>query len=118
MQGTDTRDKKELQQELQSSTRDPQMLKTYSGILPLSLGCHLVGYLGHPGPRAKLKKLDPPKGLGEQVNKLILGVDVARFDASFCQTVTDEVVPHPDVFAPFMEQGGSWTTLERTSCPP
>jgi hypothetical protein len=110
--------KKKLHQELQSSTRDPQMLKTYFSILPLSLGRHLVGYLGYPGPRAKLKKLDPPKGLGEQVCKLILGVDVARFDASFCQTVIDEVVPHPNMFAPFMEQGGSWPTLEQTGYPP
>jgi hypothetical protein len=81
------------------------MLKTYSSILPLSLGHRLVGKLGHPGPGAKLKKLDPPKGLGEQVRKLILGVDVARIDAPFCQTVTNEVVPHPDVLAPFMEHG-------------
>jgi len=43
----------------------------------------LVGKFDHPGPGAKLKELDPPKGLGEQVCKLILGVDVARLDASF-----------------------------------
>jgi hypothetical protein len=60
--------------------------------------------LGHPGPIAKLKKLDPLKGLGEQVYKLILG-DVACFDALFYQAVMDEVVPHPDVLAPFMEHG-------------
>jgi hypothetical protein len=35
------------------------MLKTYSIVLPLSLGRRLVGKLGHPGPGAKLKKLDP-----------------------------------------------------------
>jgi hypothetical protein len=61
--------------------------------------------LGHPGPGAKLKKLDPPKGLGEQVRKLILGVDVARLDAPFCQAVTDKVLPHPNVLAPFIEHG-------------
>ena len=52
-------------------------------ILPLSLVRRLVGRLNHPGPGAELKELDPPKGLGEQVRKLILGVDVARLDASF-----------------------------------
>ena len=46
--------------------------------------------LGHPGPGAKLNKLDLPKVLGEQVCKLILGVDVARLDAPFCQTVTND----------------------------
>jgi hypothetical protein len=67
--------------------------------------CRLVGQLGHPGPGAQLKELDPPKGFGEQVRKLILGVDVACFDDPFCQAVTDEVVPHPDVLAPFMQHG-------------
>jgi hypothetical protein len=79
------------------------MLKTYSIFLPLSLGRRLVGKLGHPGPGAKLNKLDLPKGLGEPVCKLILGADVARLDAPFCQAVSDEVVSHPDVLAPFME---------------
>jgi hypothetical protein len=79
------------------------MLKTYSIILLLSLGWRLVGKLDHPRPGAKLKKLDLPKGLGEQVCKLILGADVARLDAPFCQTVSDEVISHPDVLAPFME---------------
>ena len=78
---------------------------TYSIILPLSLVCRLVGKLSHSRPRTKLKELDPPKGLGEQIRKLILGVDVSRLDASFCQTVTDEMIPHPDVLAPFMEHG-------------
>ena len=59
--------------------------------------------LGHPGPGTKLKKLDPPKGFGEQVRKLILGVDITRLDAPVCQAVSDEVVHHPDVLAPFME---------------
>lgn len=43
----------------------------------------LVGKLGHPNPGAKLEELDPPKGLGAQVRKLVFGVDVARFDAPF-----------------------------------
>jgi hypothetical protein len=38
---------------------------TYSIILPLSRVCHLVGELDHLDPGAKLKELDPPKGLGE-----------------------------------------------------
>jgi hypothetical protein len=62
---------------------------TYSIILPLSLVRRLVGKLSYYGPGTKLKELDPPKGLGEQVRKLILGVDVARIDAPFCQTVTN-----------------------------
>jgi hypothetical protein len=78
---------------------------TYSIILPLSLVCRLVGKLSHPGPGIKLKELDPPKGLGEQVYKLILGADVACLDAPFCQAVSDEVVSHPDVLASFMEHG-------------
>ena len=65
----------------------------------------LVGELNHPGPGAELKELDPPKGLGEQVRKLVLGVDVARLDAPFLQTASDEVVPHPDVLAAFVEHG-------------
>lgn len=79
--------------------------RTYPIILPLSLVRRLVGRLNHPGPGAELKELEPPKRLGEQVRKLILGVDVARLDAPFLQTASDEVVPHPDVLAPFMENG-------------
>jgi hypothetical protein len=78
---------------------------TYSIILPLSLVHRLMGKLSHPGPGTKLKELDPPKGLGEQVRKLILGVDVVRLDAPFCQPVTDEVVPHPVVLASLMKHG-------------
>jgi hypothetical protein len=55
----------------------------------------LVGELDHPNPGAKLKELDPPKGLGEQICKLVLGVDVARLEAPFLQAASDEVVPHP-----------------------
>jgi hypothetical protein len=65
----------------------------------------LVGNLDHPGLRAELQEPDPPKRLGEQVCKLILGVDVACLDAPFLQTASDEVVPHPDVLAPFIENG-------------
>jgi hypothetical protein len=63
----------------------------------------LVGELDHPDLGAKLKELDPPKGLGEQICKLILGVDVARLEVSFLQAASDEVVPHPDVLTPFMK---------------
>jgi hypothetical protein len=65
----------------------------------------LVGKLGHPDPGAELEELDPPKRLGEQVRKLVLGVDVARLDAPFLQVASDEVVPHPDVLAPFVKNG-------------
>ena len=62
-----------------------------------------MGRLDYPGPGAKLKELDPPKGLSEQVCKLVLGVDLARLDAPFHQAVSDEVVPRPDVFDLFMK---------------
>jgi hypothetical protein len=65
----------------------------------------LVGELDHPDPEAKLKELDPPKGLGEQIRKLVLGVDVARLEAPFLQAASDEMVPHLDVLAPFMKNG-------------
>ena len=42
---------------------------------------HLVGKLNYPGLGAELKEFDPPKGLGKQVRKLVLDVDVARLDA-------------------------------------
>jgi hypothetical protein len=67
--------------------------------------CHLVGELDHPDTRIKLKELYPPKRLGEQIRKLIIGVDVARLEAPFLQAASDEVVPHPDVLAPFMKNG-------------
>jgi hypothetical protein len=67
--------------------------------------CRLVGELDHPDPGAKLKELDPPKGLGEQIRKLVLGVDVARLEVPFLQAASNEVVPHPDVLAPFMKNG-------------
>jgi hypothetical protein len=63
----------------------------------------LVGELNHPDPGAKFKKLDPLKGLSEQIRKLVLGVDVACLEVPFLQAASDEVVPHPDVLAPFMK---------------
>ena len=36
---------------------------------------------------------------------MIRGVDVTRLDASFFQAVSDEVVPQPDMLAPFVENG-------------
>jgi hypothetical protein len=65
----------------------------------------LVGELNHLDLEAKLKKLDSPKGLDEQIRKLVLGVDVARLEASFLQAASDEVVPYPDVLAAFMKNG-------------
>jgi hypothetical protein len=44
-------------------------------ILPLSLMRRLVGNLDHPGLGAKLQEPDSPKRLGEQVCKLVLGVN-------------------------------------------
>jgi hypothetical protein len=34
---------------------------------------------------------------------LVLSVDVARLEVPFLQAASDEVVPHPDVLAPFMK---------------
>jgi hypothetical protein len=78
---------------------------TYFIILPLSLVRRLEGELDHPDPGAKLIELDPLKRLGEQIRKLLLGVDVARLEAPFLQAASAEVVPHPDVLAPFMKNG-------------
>jgi hypothetical protein len=39
--------------------------------------------LDHPDPGAKLKELDPPMGLDEQICKLVLGIDVVRLEVSF-----------------------------------
>jgi hypothetical protein len=65
----------------------------------------LVEELDHPYPGVKLKKLDPPNGLDEQIRKLVLGVDVAHLKVPFLQAASDEVVPHPNVLAPFMKNG-------------
>jgi hypothetical protein len=67
--------------------------------------CHLVGELDHPDPGAKLKELDPPKGFGEQICKLVLGVDVAHLEAPFLHVASNEVLPHPDVLALFIKNG-------------
>jgi hypothetical protein len=64
---------------------------------------HLVGELDHPDLGTKLKEFDPPNGLGEKIRKLVLGVDVTHLEAPFLQAASDEVVPHPDVLAPFMK---------------
>jgi hypothetical protein len=82
-----------------------QQYKTYSIILPLSLVCRLVRELDHLDLGAKLKELDPPNRLGEQIRKLVLGVNVARLEVPFLQAASDEVVSHPDVLAPFMKNG-------------
>ena len=60
-----------------AASQRPVNTETYPIILPLSLVRRLVGKLNHPGPGAELKELDPPKRLGKQVRKLVLGVDVA-----------------------------------------
>jgi hypothetical protein len=65
----------------------------------------LVGELDHPDPGAKFKELDPLKGLGEQIRKLVPDVDVAHLEVPFLQAAADEVVPHPDVLAPFIKNG-------------
>jgi hypothetical protein len=62
-----------------------------------------VKELDHSDPGAKLKELDPPNVLDEQIHKLVLGVDVARFKVLFLQAISDEVVPHSNVLAPFMK---------------
>jgi hypothetical protein len=63
----------------------------------------LVGNLDYPDLRAELQESDPLKRLGEQVCKLVIDVDIACLDAPFLQTTSDEVVPHPNVLTPFME---------------
>jgi hypothetical protein len=62
-----------------------------------------VEELDHPDPGVKVKELDPPKGLSEQIRKLVLGVDVARLEVPFLQEASDEVVSYPDVLAPLMK---------------
>jgi hypothetical protein len=79
--------------------------KTYAVILPLSLVWRLLGNLNHPNLGAKLLELDPPKGLGEKVGELILGVDVVGLDALLIQTAPDKVVLDADMLAALMENG-------------
>jgi hypothetical protein len=59
--------------------------------------------LNHPNPDAKVLELDPPKGLGEKVGELNLGVDVAGLDAPPIQAAPDEVVLDADMLAVLME---------------
>jgi len=63
----------------------------------------LLGNLNHSNPGAKLLELDPPKGLGEKVGELILGVDVAGLDAPLIQAAPNEVVFDSDMLAALME---------------
>jgi hypothetical protein len=78
---------------------------------------HLVGELNHPDPEAKLMELDPPNGLGEQICKLILCVDVARLEAPFLQAASNDVVP-PRYACSVHEKRASLLGPERTCCPP
>jgi hypothetical protein len=50
-----------------------------------------------------LLKLGLAQGLGQNVGELISSGDVASLDASFFQTLSDEVILGPDVFASIME---------------
>jgi hypothetical protein len=75
----------------------------------------LVVELDHPDPGAKHKELDSPKRIGEQIRKLILGVDVARLEVLFLQTALDEVVPHLNVLAPFMKNKVPYQGLVRAT---
>jgi len=59
--------------------------------------------MSHPDPGAKFLELDSPKGLGQEVGELVLGVNVVGPNAPFLQAAHDEVVPHPDVLAALME---------------
>ena len=61
--------------------------------------------MNHPNPGAKLLELDPPKRLGEKVSELVLGVDVAGFDAPLIQAAPNEVVLDSDMLAALMEDG-------------
>jgi hypothetical protein len=86
-------------------TTNTNSIRIYFIILPLSLMRRLVGEFDHLDPGAKLMELDPPKGLGVQIHKLVLSVDVARLKAPFLPAASDEVVPHPDVLAMFIKNG-------------
>jgi hypothetical protein len=50
-------------------------------------------------------ELDPPKGHGEKVGKLVLSVDVAGLDAPLIQAAPDKVVLNADMLATLMEDG-------------
>jgi hypothetical protein len=94
---------KTVQDAVKNHPHKDQVQRLIPIILLLSLVCRLVENLDHPGLGAELQEPDPPKRLGEQVCKLVLGVDVACLDVAFLQTASNEVVPHPDVLTPFME---------------
>jgi hypothetical protein len=64
-----------------------------------------LGNSDHPNSGAKLLKLHSPKGLGEKVCQLILGVDVADLDAPFIQVAPNKVVLDVDVLAALIEDG-------------
>jgi len=64
-----------------------------------------MGNLSDPNPSAKLMELDLPKGHGEKVGKLVVGVDVAGLDAPLIQAAPDEVVLNADMLAALMEDG-------------
>jgi hypothetical protein len=96
---------KAVQDAEKNHTHKDQVQRLIPIILPLSLVRRLVKNLDHPGLGAELHEADTLKRLGEQVCKLILGVDVACLDASFLQTISNEVLPHPDVLVPFMKNG-------------
>jgi hypothetical protein len=61
--------------------------------------------LNHNNPDAKLLEFDLPKGFGEKVGELILGVDVAGLDAPLIQAAPDEVVFDADMLVALMEDG-------------
>ena len=63
----------------------------------------LLGNLSHPNFGAKLLELDPPKGLGEEVSEVVLGVDVAGLDGPLIQAAPDKVVLDVDMLAVLME---------------
>jgi hypothetical protein len=48
-----------------------------------------MGELDYPNFLEQSKELDPPKGFGEQIRKLVLGVDIACLEASFLQAALD-----------------------------
>jgi hypothetical protein len=50
-------------------------------------------------------ELDPPKGHGEKVGKLVLSVEVAGLDAPLIQAAPDKVVLNADMLAALMEDG-------------
>ena len=59
--------------------------------------------MDHPNSGAQVLELDPPKGLGEKVGELILGVDVACLDAPLIQAAPNEVILDSDMLAALME---------------